>query len=88
MQPLAERMRPKTLDEYIGKPTTQSKEVAARRKQKNKETKARNQKLSRKGDTKKILSKTAAEAYGKAKLEPIKTTKAWDSNLPKNKFLR
>ena len=77
-----------TLNEYIGKPTTQSKEVAARRKQKNREAKSRNQKLSRKGDTKKILSKTAAEAYGKAKLEPIKIygTK-WRSH-PDNAILK
>ena len=69
--PNQQKLMEETLDEYIGEPTAQSKEVAARREQADKQTRDRKLKLSRERDTKKISTKAAAEKYGTAKLKPI-----------------
>tara|TARA_B110000285_G_scaffold66306_1_gene76186 strand:+ start:56 stop:8422 length:8367 start_codon:yes stop_codon:yes gene_type:complete len=74
-----QKLMEETLDEYDGKPTAQNKEVAARRKLADKQIKARKLKLNRKEDTAKISTKAVAEAYGKAKLEPI-YKKFWRSH--------
>lgn len=84
--PNQQKQMEENLDEYTGKPTAKDKEMAARRKQADKQVKTRREKLSGTENTTKISSKTAAEAYGKSKLEPI-YGKKWRSH-PDNAILK
>ena len=82
--PNQQRSMEATLNENNKKPTTKSEEVAARRSEKAKQQKK--SEPSSKKDTKKISTKTAAEAYGKKNLAPI-YGKLWRSH-PDNVILK